>query len=81
VILIVYMRVTVVEEFANWIEERKEGYKEFLVPDLKLAVIKLVKRKHMKQMQLIKMIFNIYDLMSDKDKFLEMIQVHDQRFS
>jgi len=74
------MRVTVVEEFANWIEERKEGYKEFLVPDLKLAVIKLIKQKRMKQMQLIKMISNIYDLMSDKDKFLEMIQVYSQRF-
>lgn len=69
------VHVTVIEEFANWIQERKEGYKEFLVPDLKLAAFKLVKQKHMKQMQLIKMISTIYDLMANKDMFLEIIQV------
>ncbi|EZA46919.1 hypothetical protein DMN91_004839 [Ooceraea biroi] len=65
---------TVTEEFATWIEDRKEGYKEFLVPDLKLAVFKLVKQKHVKQMQLIKILFNTYDLMADKDMFLQIIQ-------
>lgn len=67
--------VTVMEEFAAWIEDRKEGYKEFLVPDLKLAAFKLVKRKQIRQMQLIKMISNTYDLMTNKDMFLQIIQV------
>ncbi|XP_024892768.1 exonuclease mut-7 homolog [Temnothorax curvispinosus] len=64
----------VIEEFANWIEERKEGYKEFLVPDLKLAAFKLVRQKHMKQMLLIKKISAIYDFVEHKDIFLQTIK-------
>ncbi|KAL6435567.1 hypothetical protein ACFW04_005491 [Cataglyphis niger] len=64
----------VIEEFSNWIKERKEGYKEFLVPDLKLAAFKLIKQKHMKQMLLIKNVSNIYDFVEHKDMFLQSIK-------
>jgi len=65
----------VIEEFSNWIEERKEGYKEFLVPDLKLAAFKLVRQKHMKQMVLMEKISVIYDFVEHKDIFLHTIEV------
>ncbi|KYM94459.1 PREDICTED: exonuclease mut-7 homolog [Cyphomyrmex costatus] len=64
----------VIEEFSNWIEERKEGYKDFLVPDLKLATFKLVRQKHMKQMVLIEAISVIYDFVEHKDIFLSTIE-------
>lgn len=64
-----------IDEFSNWIEERKEGYKEFLVPDLKLAAFKLVRQKQMKQMLLIKKISTIYDFVEHKDIFLQTIEV------
>ncbi|XP_018049146.1 PREDICTED: exonuclease mut-7 homolog isoform X2 [Atta colombica] len=64
----------VIEEFSNWIEERKEGYKEFLVPDLKLAAFKLVRQKHMKQMVLMEKISVIYDFVEHKDIFLHTIE-------
>ncbi|EGI70405.1 Putative exonuclease mut-7-like protein [Acromyrmex echinatior] len=64
----------VIEEFLNWIEERKEGYKEFLVPDLKLAAFKLVRQKHMKQMVLMEKISVIYDFVEHKDIFLHTIE-------
>ncbi|XP_018304800.1 exonuclease mut-7 homolog isoform X2 [Mycetomoellerius zeteki] len=64
----------VIEEFSNWIEERKEGYKEFLVPDLKLAAFKLVRQKHMKQTVLIEKISVIYDFVEHKDIFLHTIE-------
>ncbi|XP_072755515.1 exonuclease mut-7 homolog [Anoplolepis gracilipes] len=64
----------VIEEFSSWIEERKEGYKEFLVPDLKLATFKLIKQKHMKQMLLIKKVSTIYDFVEHKDMFLPAIK-------
>lgn len=64
----------VIDEFSNWIEERKEGYKEFLVPDLKLAAFKLVRQKQMKQMLLIKKISTIYDFVEHKDIFLQTIE-------
>ncbi|KAL6263465.1 hypothetical protein P5V15_006256 [Pogonomyrmex californicus] len=64
----------VIEEFSNWIEDRKEGYKEFLVPDLKLATFKLVRQKHMKQMLLIKKISTIYEFVEHKEMFLQIIK-------
>ncbi|XP_029163775.1 exonuclease mut-7 homolog [Nylanderia fulva] len=64
----------VIEEFSNWIEERKEGYTEFLVPDLKLAAFKLIKQKNMKQMLLIKKVSTIYDFVEHKDMFLQTIK-------
>ncbi|XP_029675764.1 exonuclease mut-7 homolog isoform X2 [Formica exsecta] len=64
----------VIEEFSNWIKDRKEGYKEFLVPDLKLAAFKLIKQKHMKQMLLIKNVSTIYDFVEHKDMFLQAIK-------
>ncbi|XP_067212530.1 exonuclease mut-7 homolog [Linepithema humile] len=64
----------VIEEFSNWIEDRKEAYKEFLVPDLKLAAFKLVRQKHMKQMLLIKKISSVYDFVEHKDMFLQVIK-------
>lgn len=73
--------VTVIEEFSKWIEDRKEGYKEFLVPDLKLAAFKLVRQKHMKQMLLIKNISAIYDFVEHKDIFLPTIKVCYQRYN
>lgn len=72
--------ITVIEEFSNWIEERKEGYKEFLVPDLKLATFKLVRQKNMKQMLLIKKISAIYDFVEHKDIFLPIIEVCCQKY-
>jgi len=71
----------VIEEFSNWIEERKEGYKEFLVPDLKLAAFKLVRQKHMKQMLLIKKISAIYNFVEHKDIFLQIIKVYYQKYN
>jgi len=71
----------VIEEFSNWIEERKEGYKEFLVPDLKLAAFKLVRQKHMKQMLLIKKISAIYNFVEHKDIFLQIIKVYHQKYN
>lgn len=70
-----------IEEFSNWIEERKEGYKEFLVPDLKLATFKLVRQKYIKQMLLIKKISAIYDFVEHKDIFLKTIKVCCQRYN
>ncbi|EFN66105.1 Probable exonuclease mut-7-like protein [Camponotus floridanus] len=64
----------VIEEFSNWMEDRKEGYKEFLVPDLKLAAFKLIKQKHMKQMLLIKKVSTIYEFVEHKDMFLQAIR-------
>jgi len=69
----------VIEEFSNWIEDRKEGYKEFLVPDLKLAAFKLIKQKHMKQMLLIKKVSTIYEFVEHKDMFLQAIKVCCQK--
>jgi len=71
----------VIEEFSNWIEERKEGYKEFLVPDLKLAAFKLVRQKHMKQMLLMKKISAIYNFVEHKDIFLQIIKVYYQKYN
>lgn len=68
-----------IEEFSNWIEDRKEAYKEFLVPDLKLAVFKLIKQKHMKQMLLIKKVSTIYEFVEHKDMFLQAIKVCYQK--
>lgn len=68
-----------IDEFQNWIEDRKEEYKEFLVPDLKLVAFKLVRQKHMKQMLLIKKISAIYDFVEHKDIFLQTIKVGYQR--
>lgn len=76
-----FVRVTVIEEFSNWIEERKEGYKEFLVPDLKLATFKLIKQKNMKQMLLIKKVSTIYDFVEHKDLFLQTIKVCHQKYN
>lgn len=64
----------VMEEFSNWIEDRQEGYKEFLVPDLKLAAFKLVRQKHMKQMLLIEKISAIYNFVEHKEIFLQTIK-------
>ncbi|XP_036141081.1 uncharacterized protein LOC105833553 isoform X2 [Monomorium pharaonis] len=64
----------VIDEFSIWIEERKEGYKEFLVPDLKLAAFKLVRQKQMKQMLLIKKMSTIYEFVEHNDIFLPMIK-------
>lgn len=69
-----------IEEFSNWIEDRKEGYMEFLVPDLKLAAFKLVRQKHMKQMLLIKKISAIYNFVEHKDIFLPTIKVCNQKY-
>ncbi|XP_020281689.1 exonuclease mut-7 homolog isoform X3 [Pseudomyrmex gracilis] len=64
----------VIEEFSNWMEERKHGYTEFLVPDLKLATFKLVRQKHMKQLLLIKKISTTYSFVDHKDIFLPEIK-------
>lgn len=67
--------ITVIEEFANWIDDRKGAYEEFLVPDLKLAAFKLIRQKHMKQMLLIKKIASVYEFVEHKDMFLQIIKV------
>lgn len=61
------------EEFSNWIKNRKEAYRECLVPDLKIAAFKLL-CKH-KNMQFAKMVSTVYEFIEHKDMFLEIIQV------
>ncbi|KAL0128834.1 hypothetical protein PUN28_003900 [Cardiocondyla obscurior] len=73
---------TVIDEFLNWIEPRKEAYKDFLVSDLKLATFKLIRQKKIKQMLLLKNIFTIYDFVEHNDIFLPIINdlIRDKEF-
>lgn len=63
---------TVIEEFSNWLILQKDNYKECLVPDLKIAAFKLLNLH--KNMQLVKMVSNIYEFIEHKELFLQMIQ-------
>lgn len=59
------------EEFSCWIEDRKESYKDFLVPDLKVAAFKLL----IKQRSLLMKVSVVYNFIEHKDIFLQLIEV------
>ncbi|KOC63420.1 putative exonuclease mut-7 like protein [Habropoda laboriosa] len=62
---------TVIEEFAKWMEVRKEIYKHFLVVDLKIAAFRLIIKQN--NMKFIKMVAVTYDFIEDKEEFLSII--------
>ncbi|EFN78697.1 Probable exonuclease mut-7-like protein [Harpegnathos saltator] len=64
------LALDVIEEFSNWLEDRKEVYQDFLVPDLKIAAFKLTNN----QKNLVKKVAVVYDFMEHKDMFLQLIQ-------
>ncbi|CAK9829011.1 Exonuclease mut-7 homolog [Anthophora retusa] len=63
---------TVIEEFAKWVEPRKETYKNFLAVDLKLAAFQLIIKQN--NMKFIKMVAVTYDLIEHKEEFLNIIK-------
>ncbi|KAI4495687.1 hypothetical protein M0802_008522 [Mischocyttarus mexicanus] len=63
---------TVIEEFSNWLVLQKDNFKECLVPDLKIAAFKLLSLH--KNMQLVKMVSNIYEFSEHQELFLLMIK-------
>ncbi|XP_017762785.1 PREDICTED: exonuclease mut-7 homolog isoform X2 [Eufriesea mexicana] len=63
---------TVIEEYAKWLELRKEMYKEFLVLDLKLATFRLIIKQN--NIELIKMVAITYDFIEHKEKFINIIK-------
>ena len=65
--------LSVVEEFASWIEPRSKHFENCLVPELKIAVFRLMNAQ--KNVQIVKMVFDIYQLSKHNHFFVENIEV------
>ncbi|XP_031776933.1 exonuclease mut-7 homolog [Nasonia vitripennis] len=63
---------TVIEEFTKWITPCKDKYKNCLVTDLKIAAFKLVSKQ--KNMQLMKMVAEVYEFHTESRIFIGFIQ-------
>ncbi|XP_043248920.1 exonuclease mut-7 homolog isoform X1 [Colletes gigas] len=70
----------VIEEYAKWLEPRKEELKHFLVPDLKLATFQLIISQS--NMQFIKLVADTYDFVDHKEEFLNIIEkmIEDKKY-
>ncbi|XP_015586273.1 exonuclease mut-7 homolog [Cephus cinctus] len=71
---------TVMEEFCKWISVRRDIYTECLVPDLKVVAFKLVSRQ--KNMQLLKVVCDAYQVVEHKELILSIVQdvVKEKKF-
>lgn len=67
------MHISVIEEFAKWLESRKDLYIHFLVVDLKLVAFRLVITQD--NMQFTKFVANTYEFTEHKAEFLMLIEV------
>ncbi|XP_076248872.1 exonuclease mut-7 homolog [Calliopsis andreniformis] len=71
---------TVIEEFAKWLEPRKDLYEHLLVTDLKLAAFKLIIKQN--NMQFIKLVANTYEFVQHRAEFLHIIEdlIKEQKY-
>lgn len=60
-------------DFQKWLSVHKSSYPECLVPDLKLAALRLVMKQ--KSMQLVKLVSNAYELETTNELFLPFLKV------
>ncbi|XP_014474860.1 PREDICTED: exonuclease mut-7 homolog isoform X5 [Dinoponera quadriceps] len=64
------LAIDVIDEFSYWLEDRKEAYKEYLVPDLKIAAFQLLSN----QKPLIRKVSILYEFVEHKEIFSQLIQ-------
>lgn len=63
----------VIEDFAKWIEVKKDDYKDCLVTDLKIAAFRLVSKQ--KNIQLMKMVSDVYEFVPESRCFIPLMKV------
>lgn len=63
----------VIEEFISWINPKKDKFAACLATPLKIAAFKIITRQ--KNMQLIKMVFEVFELQASKETFVPFIKV------
>lgn len=62
------------EEFSHWIEVKKNNYEGCLTIDIKIASFRLVLKQN--NLQLIKLVVQVFECLKHKEVFLQMIEVH-----
>ncbi|XP_066592164.1 exonuclease mut-7 homolog [Prorops nasuta] len=66
------LTLTVLEEFSKWIDDKRDLYKEYLVPDLKIAAARIINKQ--KNMKLVKLVSDIYEFSEHKDTLKIILQ-------
>ncbi|XP_015124097.1 exonuclease mut-7 homolog [Diachasma alloeum] len=66
------LALTVMNDFQKWLSLHKAAYSEYLFPDLKLAVLRLVMKQ--KSMQLVKLVSSTYELETNNELFLPFLK-------
>ncbi|XP_076676382.1 exonuclease mut-7 homolog [Andrena cerasifolii] len=66
------LALTVIEEYAKWLETRRDAYRHFLAVDLKLAAFRLMITQN--NMQFVKLVAVTYEFTEHKEEFVDIIK-------
>ncbi|XP_011314175.1 exonuclease mut-7 homolog [Fopius arisanus] len=74
------LALTVMNDFRKWLSVQKAMYTECLVPDLKLAALRLVMKQ--KSMKLVELVSNAYELETNNELFLPFLKgmLHEKKY-